>query len=346
MLKNKNKKILVTGGAGYIGSNLVPALIDKGYEVRVFDKLLFGKFGLEPVLNKIELIKGDIRRLPKNILDGIWGVIHLAGLSSQADSSFYSPRYTDQVNHLAVEQLGRMAKANRVKRFVFASSCSVYLALNTETTTTSNPVSYKETDQIKIILPYALSKRAAEEALLLISDRNFKPTIFRMGTLYGFSPKMRYDLVINSFTKDAFLNKKIVVNAGGEFYRPVVDIYNVVEAYINALELPLADIGAQIFNVVGENWKLSDLARSFKKIIQKRKNTDIEIDIRPPAVTPSYKADPEKFRKIFPFNQRPLEKAIMEIWQKIESGHDTNNLRFYQDKWHNELFKNGEIEFF
>lgn len=334
------KKILITGGAGYIGSLLAPALLKHGYDVRIFDNLIFGDEGIATLYNQIEFIGGDIMQPPQDLMEGVYGVIHLAGVSSQAKASYRSPRYTDLMNHIGTEIIGVMAKASKVKRFILASSCSIYCSY--KHTPISEAPFFNEEDHVDIFNPYSLSKRAAEEALFELMDADFQPTMLRKGTVYGFAPKMRYDLVINAFTKDAFRQKKIQVNAGGEIYRPFIDIRDVIEAYIAALELPLEKVGGQIFNLVDDNHKIGDLALRFKRIIKKEKDIDIELDIRPFEVMLNYKADNKKFKEVFQFKpSRTLEDAIMETWGKLESGHDHTNLRFYNDPWYAEAYKQG-----
>lgn len=336
-------RILVTGGAGYLGSVLVSALVRRGYQVRIFDKLIFGDTGLAAARDQIELVPGDILHPPANLMDGILAVIHLAGLSSQSTASYQSPRYTDRVNHLGTEILALLAKSRGVPRFIFASSCSIYCAKK-YTPNTTPPLS-KEDDQVDILGPYALSKRAAEEALLQLTDRGFKPVILRKGTLYGLSPKMRYDLVLNSFAKDAFSRRKITVNADGHMHRPMLDIQDAVAAYIAALELPLELVGADTFNVVTANHMIIDLAREFQEILNARKQIAIELDIRPFEVVLDYQADDSKFREVFNLDPvRPLDKAILEIWDALESGDDYTNPRCYNDLWHKEALKQGLLD--
>lgn len=260
------KTILITGGAGYVGSVLTPKLLKRGYRVKIFDNLIFGDSGMEGFKNEVELIVGDILKPPTDLMNGVYGVIHLAGVSSQAKAAYHSPRYTDLMNHIGTEIIGKMAKQGGVQRFVMASSCSIYCSY--KHTPASEAILMNENDHVDIFAPYSLSKRAAEEALFELSDQNFQPIMLRKGTLYGFSPKMRYDLVLNSFTKDAFRQKKIVVNAGGEIFRPMIDIQDAIFAYISALELPLEKVGNKIFNVVSNNQKIGDLALEFKKIIK------------------------------------------------------------------------------
>ncbi len=323
------KKILVTGGAGYIGSLLVPKLLERGYDVRVFDKLIFGDFGLESVKDKIEIIEGDVKNPPANLMEGIYGVIHLAGLSTEPTSHF-NPRHTDQVNHLGTENIARLAKAAGIKRFSFASSCSVYFTYDTPLV----PPFFKEDDKINSISPYSLSKRAAEEALIELTDANFQPVIFRKGTLYGFAPKMRYDLVLNSFTKDAFKSGRIIVHAGGDIYRPMCDIEDAVAAYIAALELPLEKIGGKIFNIAHWNCRLGDLAEEFKGIIKTVGQKDITVDLQEVGVTRNYQADNTKYMAAFGLSPvRSIEAATKEMWEKLQGGHNADDVRFYTDKW-------------
>ncbi len=327
------KKILVTGGAGYIGSALVPELLARGYDVRVFDNLSFGDFGLADVKEKIEIVKGDIKNPPANIVDGVYAVIHLAGLSTEP-TSYFNPRHTDQVNHLGTEYIARLAKATGISRFIFASSCSVYFTYDTPLV----PPLFKESDRVNSISPYSLSKRAGEEALFELADENFQPTIFRKGTLYGFAPKMRYDLVFNSFTKDAFKHGRITVHAGGDIYRPILDIQDAVEAYIAALELPIEKVGRHIFNVSHSNLRIGDFAAEFKAIIKDISGKDIEVDIQPVGLTRNYRADNSKYMAVFGLRERrPIRDAIKEIWDKIAGGHDVDNARYYTDKWYQTL---------
>lgn len=338
-MNNKNK-ILVTGGAGYVGSVLVRALLNKGYNVRILDNLIFTEKPLKDIKDKIELIKGDVRDVGPGIMDNIEAVIHLAGFSTEPASQ-YNPRYTDLLNHIATERIAKMAKEKGIKRFIFASSCSVYFTYNTPL----DPISNKESDSVNPISPYSLSKRAAEQALLELADEKFKPVIFRKGTIYGLSPRMRYDLVVNSFTKDAFSRRRLTVNAGGQIWRPLADIQDVASAYIKALEMPLDKIGGKIFNLCDENWNVGELAKQVQRILKERKGVDLEIDIQPVGITRNYKADSSLFKEVFQFTPtRTLEGAILEIWNHLERyPQDVSNPIYYNDLWQIQLMKEGKL---
>jgi len=334
------KTILVTGGAGYVGSVLVRALLNKGYKVRILDKLIFTEGSLKDIKDKIELVKGDVCNASPEIMDNVGAVIHLAGFSTEPTSQ-YNPRYTDLLNHLATERTAKLAKEKGIERFIFASSCSVYFTYDTPLDPTSN----RETDSVNPISPYSLSKRAAEQALLELADEKFQPIIFRKGTIYGLSPRMRYDLVLNSFTKDAFTRRRLNVSCGGQTWRPLVDIQDVVRAYISALEMPLDKIGRKIFNVCNENWNIGELAKQIQRILKEKKGIDVEIDVQPVGITRNYKADSSLFKETFQFTpSRTLEEAIFEIWNRLEKNpEDASNPINYNDKWEIQLMEAGQL---
>ena len=325
----KRRKILVTGGAGYIGSTLVPRLLDAGYDVRVFDKLIYGDQGLDSVKGQFEMVQGDMLDLPGDLLQGIDGIIHLAGFSTEPTAHF-SPRLTDLVTHIGTENLAKMAKANGVKHFVYASTCSVYFTYDTPIV----PPLFKEDDKVNTISPYAITKRSAEQALLEMVDETFQPVMFRMGTIYGFSPKMRYDLVVNSMTKDAFLNGKVNVHARGNIFRPLLDVQYAASAYIKALEMPHDETGGEIFNIVNSNWQLLEFAEELKKWVAENKKKNIDIDVHQTGVARNYLADDAKFLRVFKLPPpRDMYAAIGEIWNNLENGHDAADPRFYTDSW-------------
>lgn len=335
-----NKKILVTGGAGYIGAVLVPKLLKRGYDVRVLDVLIFGKEPIKEFEDKIELVAQDTRTAGPEIMDDIYAVIHLAGFSTDPTSQF-DPRLTDMVNHIATERLAKLARARGIRRFIYASSCSIYFTLNTPL----EPPLYSETDPVNPISAYALSKRCSEQVLWGMTNEDFQPTMFRKGTLYGWSPRMRYDLVFNAFVKDAYHKKLLMVDAGGEIWRPMIDIQDAVDAYINAIELPLEKVGGRIFNIAHENWSIGNLAKEIQKIISGRKGINIELDIKPVSLTRNYKADTSAFFNAFNFKpSRNIEDVVFEIWDHLESdkNHDPHHIRHYSDKWYKQYFETPE----
>lgn len=336
-MNSEIKKVLVTGGAGYIGSIVVRQLLERGYVVRVLDRLIFTDKALEAVKSKIELVEGDIRTANHSTFNDVDAVIHLAGFSTEPTSQ-YNHRLTDMVNHIATEHLVKMARNLKIKRFIYASSCSVYFTLNTPL----EPPLYGEDDIVNPISCYSITKRCSEQALFAMTDKNFQPTIFRKGTLYGFSPRMRYDLVFNSFVKDAFCKRTLSVDAGGEIWRPMIDVQDAAKAYIDSLEMPLELVGGKIFNVVDENWNIGALAQIVKKVVEAKKSISIELDVKPYGITRNYKASTDLFKKTFNFKPvRTMEDALLEIWEHLENdkSHDPNNKMYYGDQWYREYFK-------
>lgn len=321
--------ILVTGGAGYIGSVLVPLLVKNNYLVRVFDALIFGSKSLDCCRNKIELIKGDIRCPPKNLFKGIKAVIHLAGLSNDPTANF-DPKTNYQVNTLATINLAYMAKENKVERFIFGSSCSVYdqgLGKYTKLQDEKSPVNPTA--------PYSLSKLLAEENILPLADRKFCLTIVRKGTVVGFSPRMRYDLVVNTMVKDAFYRNKIKIFAKGKQWRPLIVVDDVVLAYLKLLQAPIDKINKEIFNVVAFNLQIIDVARKVQKTLIPFKKVFLDINDLV-LESRSYKVSGRKIEKKLGFTPKwTIEKAILEIVKKIKDGkvNDFDNPCYYNIQW-------------
>jgi len=243
--------ILVAGGAGYIGSILVPKLLDRGYRVRVLDRLFFGEDGLGEVRDQIELVVADVRDLPADALDGVDGVINLSGLSNDPTAEF-NPEANWQMNAIATETLGRACLERGIERYVFASSCSLYDGMP--------PGMHAEDADIQPRAAYATSKRYGEEKLIELASEGLCPVILRNGTVYGWSPRMRYDLVVNTFVKDALLSGTLKLHGGGWVWRPLVDISDCSDAMIAAYEAPAEKVRAEIFNVVHANYQVRELA--------------------------------------------------------------------------------------
>ncbi len=245
------QRILVAGGAGYIGSVLVPKLLERGYRVRVLDRLYFGVDALAPVREQIELVIADVRDIPESAFDDVDGVINLAGLSNDPTAEF-DPEANWQMNALATENLGRECVARKIERYVFASSCSLYDGLP--------PGMHGEDADVQPRAAYATSKRYGEQRLLELADEGLCPVILRNGTVYGWSPRMRFDLVVNTFVKDALLGGKLKLHGGGWMWRPLVDISDCADAMIACYEAPAEKVRGQIFNVVHSNYQIRELA--------------------------------------------------------------------------------------
>jgi nucleoside-diphosphate-sugar epimerase len=245
------QRVLVAGGAGYIGSVLVPRLLERGYRVRVLDRLYFGEDPLSSVRDEIELVVADVRDVPATALDDIDGVMNLAGLSNDPTAE-YDPQANWQMNAIATETLGAECLDRGIERYVFASSCSLYDGLP--------PGMHAEDAPIKPRAAYATSKRYGEERLLEFAGQGLCPVILRNGTVYGWSPRQRFDLVVNTFVKDALLNGTLKLHGGGWMWRPLVDVRDCADAMIAAYEAPADKVRGGIFNVVHSNYQIRELA--------------------------------------------------------------------------------------
>ncbi|MEK6920586.1 MAG: SDR family oxidoreductase, partial [Nanoarchaeota archaeon] len=206
----KPKKILVVGGAGYVGAVLIREMLERGYAIKVLDRLFYGTVGLDDIKDKVELIVGDIRSFNPNILDDVEAVINLSGLSNDPTAE-YNPEANYEMNTVATAKLAQICKQKGVRRFIFASSCSIY---DIGETNEDKDIIFDETAPVAPKAAYSRSKYEAEKLLLAMQDENFSPVILRKGTVYGFSPRMRYDLVVNTFLKDALTKGKISLYFG------------------------------------------------------------------------------------------------------------------------------------
>jgi nucleoside-diphosphate-sugar epimerase len=256
------KKILLTGGAGYIGIVLLEKLLAKGYKVRVLDNFLFGKKPIIPYLKRIEVVNKDIRNVNKKDLEGIDAVIHLAGLSNDPMADF-DPKANFEINTEGTIKLAKLANEMGIKRFTFASSASIYNRGILKRTRIQS-----EDGIVKPKAAYSVSKYRAEKELMNMADSNFAPIIFRQGTVYGFSPRMRYDLVVNTMVKTALYEGKIYVFCGGVQWRPLIDVEDVAVAHLKSLEIPEKKLKGDIVNLFYENYKILDVARMVKKVVE------------------------------------------------------------------------------
>ena len=258
--KEHIKKVLIVGGAGFLGSILSRKLIEKGYSVRVLDLLLFGEGPLAELKENqnFELIKGDIRDITTltKALQGADAVIHLAAIVGDPATK-NQPEDAIETNYLATFTLAQACKYHQINRFIFASTCSVYGVGGDKIDETSelNPVSL-----------YARSKIESEKCILGLVDKNFSPTILRMATLYGVSPRMRFDLVVNIFGMLATKEKKISV-FGGDQWRPLLNVSDAADAYIKCLEAPISVVKGEVFNVGSnsQNYQIKQIANMVKE---------------------------------------------------------------------------------
>ena len=244
-------KVLITGGAGYIGNYVVGEVLKNGHEVRVLDSMLWGDDALEPLRDneRLEVRKGDIRHIEdiSYAMEDCDAVIHLAGIVGDPACSV-NEQATQAVNVEATKSLVEVCKLHDIQRLVFASTCSVYGA--------SELMELNEGSYLNPLSLYAESKIDSEEIILhethdMFSDNEISSTILRLGTIFGWSRRMRFDLVVNLLTAKAVLEDDIPVY-GGEQYRPLVHVHDAARAFAEVLEADEEEVSHQIFNV-GDN---------------------------------------------------------------------------------------------
>jgi len=305
--------VLVTGGAGYIGSILVRLLLTQGERVRVVDRMLHGAHGLVELGQdeNLEVMQRDLRdpRAHAEILERVTTVIHLAAIVGDKACAV-DEELAVQTNWTATVALARSAAARGVKRFVFASTCSVYGEGRDEVLTEESPV--------KPLSLYAETRCNAERGLLeTVGLGQFEPILLRFGTVYGLSPRMRFDLVVNLLTLRAVSTGQVSI-FGGTQWRPFVHVQDIVRALVTATSAPLPE-GAPILNVGDnlENYQLRDLKEEFESRIP-----GVRVSIVPGATDPrTYRVSFDRIERLWGFRAtRRVGDGIEEVARALRSG--------------------------
>lgn len=320
-------RILVPGGAGYIGCVLVERLLERGYEVRVLDRLYWGEEPLAHLRERIEVVQADVRELPAEALDDVDGVINLSGLSNDPTAE-YDPEANWQMNAIATERLGEGCVDRGIERYVFASSCSLYDGLPLGMHDEQAPIGPRGA--------YATSKRYGEQALLSLIERGLCPVILRNGTVYGWSPRMRYDLVVNTFVKDALLSGRLALHGGGWMWRPLVDVRDVADAMIAALEAPRELVTGEIFNVLHSNYQIRELAMLVAGSVQLVGQSVELVEEPAPPLTRNYECSNAKLADRLGFiPARSVVQAVAELLERIDrrDAAQLTDPRHYNIRW-------------
>ncbi|HLF18628.1 MAG TPA: NAD-dependent epimerase/dehydratase family protein [Candidatus Omnitrophota bacterium] len=308
--------VLVVGGAGYIGSVLVRNLIRLGWHVRVLDKLIYSDNslkGLDP--NYFTLIQGDATNIDDIVqaVDGVDAVVYLAELVGDPACSL-APQTTLKTNYLSVTSMAHLCSHLNINRFIYTSSCSVYGA-------SENPdVFLTEESPLQPVSLYARIKALVEESILSVCNLPnplFAPTILRLGTVFGHSFRPRFDLVVNTFAKNALQKGKIDV-FGGNQWRPNVHVQDVCEAIIKTLDAPIEEVRAQCFNVgAGEqNHTIAELAKMTQEVFP---GTMVEIQEKI-VDQRNYRVDFSKIEKVLGFKSKvSVKDGLKEMKAVYES---------------------------
>jgi len=324
--------VLVTGGAGYVGCELIPVLLDAGYRVRVYDVMFYGGAGLDRLQGRIEVIEGDIRHVKPELLEGVSAVINLAGLSTEPAAE-YRPEANHEINFKAAVGLARLAKQKGVARFVQASSGSIY---DVGAGHPEKDIMHTEASPVAPFRVYSITKREAEKEILGLSDANFTPVVVRKGSIYGYSPRMRFDLVVNAFVLNALQVGRLVLHNGGEMWRPLLSVQDAAAAYKLMIEAPADSVRGEIFNVTNGNYRISELAlRVQKKLGEIGVRCEIEPDYNYRNLR-SCQASGEKITAKLGFKPRvTVEETVVDLVNKIRGGafHDVSDPSFHNIRW-------------
>ncbi len=302
--------VLLTGGAGYVGTQLVPKLLAAGHTVRVLDLFLFGDDVFDGINDpRLEIVKGDIRDLPlvKRSMQGVDAVIHLACISN--DPSFeLDPNLGKSINYDCFGPMVDYAKDAGVKRFVYASSSSVYGIKDEEHVT--------ESLSLQPLTDYSKFKAMCEDVLMAKREPGFATLILRPATVCGYSRRQRLDVIVNILTNHAYNNRKIRV-FGGKQIRPNIHIEDMTDLYVQSLAWDAAAIDGGIYNAGYFNQAVDELA----EVVRRRVGDDVQVAVEPTDDNRSYRVDSSKIKRELGWSaDRSIDQAVDDLLAAFKGG--------------------------
>jgi len=321
-------QVLVTGGGGYIGTVLVQRLLKEGYYVKVLDRFFFGKDKLNSVSKhpRLKLIQDDIRWFDKKILRGVDIVMDLAALSNDPSGEL-DPKKTMEINYKGRSRVAKLSKEQGVKRYILASSCSIY-GFRDENLNEKSPINPLTT--------YAKANRQAEIAAKKLADKKFTTTMLRFATVFGLSPRMRFDLAVNGMVLGFFKNKQIPIMRDGKQWRPFIHVKDVAEAYITVIQAPEEKINGEIYNVGSDslNYQILSLAKEVAKAIKIpfKKKWYGDPDSR------SYRISFEKINDVLGYKTKfSISDGAKETFDALKNGKTTDSIQTKTVEWYKYL---------
>jgi len=323
----KNLNILVTGGAGYVGSVLIPHLISDNHKIKCLDRFFFGTEYLssKQFENKIELIRDDIRWFDPKILKDVDLVLDLAALSNDPVGEL-NPEKTFEINHLGRTRVAKLAKESGVPQYILASSASIY---------GQQDEIVNEDSQVNPITAYSNANHKAEIETLALNDDKFTTTALRFSSIYGLSPRMRFDLAVNGIVLDFFNTGKITV-LGRNNKRPFLHIKDAIRAYQAIIQSPKQFISGQIFNVGSDdqNYVIYDLAKEIGNSLDEK--YDMESQDSPDKR--SYVASFKKIANKIGFKTiHSVKEGSVEIYQALKDGSLKFDEKMITVKWYKKI---------
>jgi nucleoside-diphosphate-sugar epimerase len=303
-------RLLIAGGAGYLGSVLIPKLLERCYKVDVVDLFWFGNH----LPRQVGVLNKDIFQLTVEDLEPYSQVLFLAGLSNDPMAE-YSPSKNFIFNAAAPAYLGYIAKMAKVKRYIYASSCSVYGYTENELFDESRPVSSS--------YPYGISKLQGEQAVTQLVDDGFSVISLRKGTISGYSPRMRLDLIVNTMFKTAMRDRSITVN-NPSIWRPILSIEDASTAYIRAIEANESISG--VFNIASGNHTVGEVADLIKSAIRERLDVRVSLDLKHIQDFRNYKVSIDKAANVLSFHPAGSVKSIIgDLIENMDKFRDWDN---------------------
>ncbi|RMF70623.1 MAG: NAD-dependent epimerase/dehydratase family protein [Alphaproteobacteria bacterium] len=327
-------RILVTGAGGYIGSVLVPELLAAGHDVIALDRFFFGRQRLEAAVRRLNggargaftPVRADVRAIEPDHLADVDAIIDMAALSNDPAGEL-DPQLTQAINFEARARLARLAKKAGVQRYLLMSSCSVY-------GDTGETIA-DETTAPKPLTTYARCNQLAEEAILPLAGDGFVPIAFRNATLFGVSPRMRFDLAVNLMTLHAVRDGRIIVMGGGRQWRPFVHVRDVARAALLAIEAPAEQVAGEVFNIAHSNVQIRALAYLV------RENLPFMVEITMAPDDPdrrNYRVDAGKAARHLGFMAaRDPAEGVREIYEALKRGEVDEEPQAYTVRWYQAL---------
>jgi nucleoside-diphosphate-sugar epimerase len=310
-------KLLVAGGAGYIGSQLIPVLLEHGYKTNVIDLLWFGNH----LPKNINVVQKDLFKCNKEDLKEYDQVLFLAGLSNDPMAEF-DPSLNFIFNAALPSYFAFIAKKAGVRRFIYASSCSVYGYTVNEL--------YDEESPVTCNYPYGISKLQGERGVLQLRDEDFSVIALRQGTVCGFSPRMRMDLIINTMFKFAMTERKIIVD-NPSIWRPILDIRDAATAYLRAIQADYSISG--VYNVASGNYTVGQVGDMVKYEMEKLMGEKVDIVIKNIEDYRNYKVTIDKAKTYLGFQpQYAIKDIIKDLYEHKADFENYDNEQFYNIK--------------
>lgn len=323
------RSVLVTGAGGYIGSVLVPKLIAKGYEVKAIDRFFFGldKLQDDPHLT---IIQEDCRKLTGEYFLDVDAVIDLVAISNDPSGDFFK-EITYEVNYLSRVNTAKLAKKMGVERYILPSSCSIYGFQE-------NGMIVDECSETNALTVYAKANEKAEQEVLPLADDKFFPIVLRQATVYGYSPRMRFDLAINGMTYGAWSNGVIPLMRDGKQWRPMVHVEDTTDVMCLMLEVEARKVSGQIFNVGSDrsNYQLGELATEIAAALP----IDVIIEWYGDPDHRSYQVNFKKVSEILKWEAKyTAADGALQIYNKLEDGSLKKTGETITLNWYKELIK-------